>query len=119
IVYRSELPRTGELREVEYSAVSEALHFACRDLRENRRRPIEITEDGIVVHDAHAIERVCESRPEGLSTELGHQGRGWGVRDRKRDATARSESPLEYRRVVPGSRRNDRTRVSRESQTDD
>ena len=62
--YRSELPETGETREVEYAAVGEALHFACRDLREGRRRPLEITENGIVVHDAGEIARLCEERRE-------------------------------------------------------
>jgi hypothetical protein len=61
-IYRSELPDTGELREVEYAAVSEALHFACRDLREGRRRPLQIIEDDVVVFDAEAIARQCEER---------------------------------------------------------
>ena len=60
IVYRAEVPGTNELWEVEYDAVADALHFACRDLREGRRRPIEILEDGVQVYDAEAIATTCE-----------------------------------------------------------
>lgn len=65
IVYRAEVPETGEAWQVEYGAVSDALHFACRDLREGRRRPIEILEDGVRVHDIDSIARACDelSRP--------------------------------------------------------
>jgi hypothetical protein len=62
IVYRAELPDSSELWEVEYDGVSDALHFACRDLREQRRRPIEILEDGVQVYDADAIAAACEEQ---------------------------------------------------------
>lgn len=66
IIYRAEVPHSDELWEVQYDAVADALHFACRDLREGRRRPIEIVEDGVVVHDAAAISRACgEQKPVG------------------------------------------------------
>lgn len=66
VVYRAELPHTSptEYWQVEYEAVSEALHFACRDLREGRRRPIEIVEDGVVLHDADDLVRICREREE-------------------------------------------------------
>jgi hypothetical protein len=62
IVYRAEVPYSDEVWEVEYDAVAEALHFACRDLREGRRRPIEILEDDVVVYDAAAIARAAAER---------------------------------------------------------
>ena len=58
-VYRAEVPHADELWEVSYEAVADALHFACRDLREGRRRPLEIVEDGVVVYDAASIVRAC------------------------------------------------------------
>jgi hypothetical protein len=58
-VYRAEVPNSDELWEVEYDAVADALHFACRDLRSGRRRPIEIIEDGVTIYDAEGIARVC------------------------------------------------------------
>ena len=61
-VYRAEVVGSEELWEVEYQAVSEALHFACRDLHEGRRRPIEIVEDGVLVHDAAGIAQICRQR---------------------------------------------------------
>lgn len=60
-VYRSQQP-DGSIREVEYQSVADALHFACRDLRERRRAPLSIAEDGVVVHDAASIERACAER---------------------------------------------------------
>lgn len=60
-VYRAQLPDTGELREVEYEAVADALHFACRDLREGRRRPVEIVENGVTVYDEAGIRAACEA----------------------------------------------------------
>ena len=70
-VYRAELP-DGEIREVEYEAIADALHFACRDLREGRRTPIAIVEDGVIVYDRAAIANECRERdepeePEGLA----------------------------------------------------
>ena len=59
-VYRAALPSTGEIREVEYESIADALHFACRDLREGRRRPLAIVEDGVVIHDEESFARVCE-----------------------------------------------------------
>ena len=62
-VYRAEL-RDGSIWEVEYTAVADALHFACRDLREGRRSPLEILEDGVVVLDGAAIARECGDREQ-------------------------------------------------------
>ncbi|HEX2189714.1 MAG TPA: hypothetical protein VHG51_12485 [Longimicrobiaceae bacterium] len=60
VVYRAEIPGTrGGIHTAEYEAVADALHFACRDLREGRRIPLEIAEDGVVVHDAAGIAREC------------------------------------------------------------
>lgn len=61
-IYRAEIPGEQELWEVEYEAIADALHFACRDLREGRRRPIEITEDGVRIYDAEAIAQVCREQ---------------------------------------------------------
>ena len=60
-VYRAEL-RDGSIWEVEYEAIADALHFACRDLREGRRLPIAIVEDGVVMLDRAAIGRECVER---------------------------------------------------------
>lgn len=62
ILYRAELPHSAEPYEVVYEAVADALHFACRDLRTGRRRPVAIVEDGVVVLDAEGIAAECESR---------------------------------------------------------
>lgn len=66
IVYRAEIPHTSppEIWEVEYEALSDALHFACRDLREGRRKPIEISEDGVRLYDAESLEAACRERDE-------------------------------------------------------
>lgn len=71
-VYRAEQP-DGSIREVEYQSVADALHFACRDLRERRRAPLSIMEDGVVVHDAASIERACAERhpPGPLEADAG------------------------------------------------
>lgn len=61
-VYRAEIPGSSEIWEAEYKALADALHFACRDLHEKRRRPIAILEDGVVRYDADAISRACEAR---------------------------------------------------------
>lgn len=58
-VYRASVPDGEEIWEVEYEAVSDALHFACRDLREGRRQPIEILEEGEVLYDAAGIAAAC------------------------------------------------------------
>jgi hypothetical protein len=58
-VYRATVPHSDQLWEVEYDAIADALHFACRDLREGRRQPIEILEDGVQVYDAEGIARAC------------------------------------------------------------
>ena len=63
-VYRSALPDSGEIREVEYESIAEAIHFACRDLREGRRRPIEIVEDGVVIYEGDSMLRICEERDQ-------------------------------------------------------
>lgn len=58
-VYRSQLPDSSEIRTVEYESIADALHFACRDLREGRRRPLEIVEDGVVIYDAARLAHAC------------------------------------------------------------
>lgn len=58
-VYRAEIVGSDEVWQVEYDAVADALHFACRDLHEGRRRPVEIVEDGVQIHDAESIARFC------------------------------------------------------------
>ena len=71
IVYRAEVQDSTEHYEVEYEAVADALHFACRDLREGRRKPLEIVEDGVQVYDAARIAAECEERAQGLAREHG------------------------------------------------
>ena len=61
-LYRAEIPHSADLWEVEYDSVADALHFACRDLREGRRRPIEILEDGVRMHDAESIASACAAQ---------------------------------------------------------
>lgn len=60
VLYRAEVPGEDEVYEVEYESVADAIHFACRDLRAERRRPLEILEDGEVVLDVREILRRCE-----------------------------------------------------------
>jgi hypothetical protein len=64
VVYVAELPHTDpvEYYRVEYEAIADALHFACRDLREGRRRPVEIREDGVLVYDAEGLAAACRER---------------------------------------------------------
>jgi hypothetical protein len=69
VLYRARVPDEEELYEVAYESVADALHFACRDLRTERRKPLAIVEDGIVVMDAARIEAECRDLPEGLSLE--------------------------------------------------
>ena len=71
VIYRAELPHTSptEYWEVEYEALAEALHFACRDLREGRRKPVEILEDGRVVYDAEGLVDACRQREESRDAE--------------------------------------------------
>jgi hypothetical protein len=69
-VYRAEVPGSAEVWEVEYEAVADALHFACRDLREGRRRPLEIVEDGVRVHDGDSIARACQEEEERVQERL-------------------------------------------------
>jgi hypothetical protein len=63
-VYRADVPDSDELWEVEYEAVAEAIHFACRDLREGRRIPREIIDDGVLLYDADAIAELCRERAD-------------------------------------------------------
>ena len=63
-VYRARVPGESELWEVEYEAVADAVHFACRDLKEGRRDPVEIVEDGVVVYDAEGIAEACRKLEE-------------------------------------------------------
>jgi len=70
-LYRAELPHTSpvEYWEVEYEALSDALHFACRDLREGRRKPVQIVQDGVVLYDADSIPDACREREEQRAAE--------------------------------------------------
>jgi hypothetical protein len=72
-VYRAEIPATGQLREVIYESLADALHFACRDLRAGRRRPLAIVEDGVVIYDAETIALACEEQRQRhlVATALG------------------------------------------------
>lgn len=65
-VYRAQTSDSDEIREVEYESISDALHFACRDLREGRRTPLSISEDGVLIHDAEAIARLCRETSSAL-----------------------------------------------------
>lgn len=78
IVYRAQIPESNALHEVEYSAIADALHFACRDLREGRRTPLEILEDGVQIYDAVGIASACKERMEGKS-----RGQGLGERGKE------------------------------------
>lgn len=73
VIYRAEVPGTSEVREVEYASVADALHFACRDLREGRRRPLAIVEDGGSL-DAEEIARRCRERDELQPPPQEHRG---------------------------------------------
>lgn len=62
-IYRAEDPDApGGIREVEYESVADALHFAVRDLREGRRTPLEIREDGALVLDKEGIAAELRAR---------------------------------------------------------
>ena len=74
-LYRARVRDSDEVWEVEYEAVADALHFACRDLREGRRTPLSISEDDVLVHDADAIARLCADESTGLHAATG-QGNG-------------------------------------------
>ncbi|HUE96356.1 MAG TPA: hypothetical protein VMN39_06830 [Longimicrobiaceae bacterium] len=71
IVYRAKVDDAEEPYEAEYSAIADALHFACRDLRESRRVPIEILEDGVTIYDAAGIAAACAERMAELTREHG------------------------------------------------
>lgn len=62
VTYRASVPGSPEDYEVEYDSVADALHFACRDLREERRQPLQIVEDGALVYDAADIQAECARR---------------------------------------------------------
>lgn len=64
VLYRAEVPDDPEPYEVAYESVADALHFACRDLRTGRRRPVALVEDGIVVLDAEGIRAACDEAGE-------------------------------------------------------
>ena len=68
-LYRARISDSDEIWEVEYEAVADALHFACRDLREGRRTPLSISEDGVLIYDADAIARMCEEAGTALRAE--------------------------------------------------
>lgn len=67
IVYRAEVPHVSERYEVVYESLADALHFACRDLATERRRPLALIEDGIVILDADQIAQECASGRAGSS----------------------------------------------------
>lgn len=71
VTYRARIVESEELHEVEYDAVADALHFACRDLRESRRLPLEILEDGVRMLDEEAIREECRKRGEEMREEHG------------------------------------------------
>ena len=73
VLYRAELRGEDEPYEVKYESVADALHFACRDLRTERRRPVAIVEDGVVVLDADQIAAECESREDEDGPEDGFE----------------------------------------------
>lgn len=75
VLYRAEERGQPGLYEVEYEAVNDALHFACRDLRAGRRRPLEIVEDGVLIYDAEQIAAQCRSDPtlDALEAEMERQ----------------------------------------------
>lgn len=64
VLYRAQMPDEEELYEVAYESLADALHFACRDLRTGRRRPVAIVEDGIVVMDGARMEAECRDSVE-------------------------------------------------------
>lgn len=78
VMYRARVPGSDELYEVEYPAVADALHFACRDLRAGRRVPLEILEDGVLVREAEAIARYCEEEFASVEDRLEHGREGEG-----------------------------------------
>lgn len=71
VKYRARISSSDEMYEVEYEAVADALHFACRDLRESRRQPLEIVEDGVRVFDEAAIEEECKRQRQEMRDEHG------------------------------------------------
>lgn len=76
-VYRAEDPGVpGGIHEVEYESVADALHFALRDLREGRRTPLEIREDGRLVLDQDAIAAELRTRDagDGVAPTSGSEG---------------------------------------------
>ena len=76
VLYRAEVPDEPEPYEVAYESVADALHFACRDLRTGRRRPLALVEDGIVVLDAEAIRAECAAQ-EGEHRLADEDATGW------------------------------------------
>lgn len=69
-VYRAHITGSHEVWEAEYDALADALHFACRDLREGRRTPLCILENGVLVHDRETITRICMEQSSGLSAAV-------------------------------------------------
>lgn len=66
-VYRAHITGSQEVWQAEYDAISDALHFACRDLREGRRTPLSIMENGIMIHDREEIARMCQDESSSIS----------------------------------------------------
>ena len=48
-VYCAHVSGTQEIWQAEYEAVADALHLECRDLREGRRTPLSIMENGVCI----------------------------------------------------------------------
>ena len=66
-IYRAHITGSQEVWEAEYEAIADALHFACRDLREGRRTPLCIMENGEMIYEREAIARLCEEQRSGVA----------------------------------------------------
>ena len=66
-VYRAHITGSQEVWEAEYEAIADALHFACRDLREGRRTPLCILENAELIYGREAIACLCEEQRSGVS----------------------------------------------------
>ena len=70
-IYRARDNRSDEIWQVEYDNVAYALYFACRDLREGRRTPLFILQEGALIYDAEAIAQACAE--DQARHDLGHR----------------------------------------------
>ena len=48
-VYRAHVSGTQKIWQAEYEGIADALHSACRDLREGRRTPLSMLESGVCI----------------------------------------------------------------------